>query len=356
VLCALVPLELIHASGAAFVRLCAGQRKDAERGAAELPRDTCPVVLACWGALFAAEQPAPEALDLVVAPITCDWKARLAQLVGERAPVLSLDVPRRKHSARARALWRAEVARLRDELGRLAGRKVDREALLRSVRLFRRATRATRRLVEHMRSDPPLLRATEAARVFWTAYWAPMEEWAAAAQALADALDASPAAEEKPAARPRLLLTGSPCVWPNAKVLAVAEEAGAAIVADETCAGPRPLCDAVALDEPTLADLLAALADRYLLPCTCPCFSPNDDRLERLALLAQRFSVDGAIYHLLRGCHLYDAELAAVRERLAELNVPVLSIETDYSAEDVEQIRVRVEAFVEMLRGREGRR
>ena len=44
-----------------------------------------------------------------------------------------------------------------------------------------------------------------------------------------------------------------------------------------------------------------------------------------------------------------------MRRRLEELDVPILSLETDYSQEDVEQLRTRIEAFIEMLEGR-GRR
>jgi benzoyl-CoA reductase/2-hydroxyglutaryl-CoA dehydratase subunit BcrC/BadD/HgdB len=35
---------------------------------------------------------------------------------------------------------------------------------------------------------------------------------------------------------------------------------------------------------------------------------------------------------------------------LEEGGIPMLSIETDYSMEDVEQLKTRVEAFLEMVR------
>jgi benzoyl-CoA reductase/2-hydroxyglutaryl-CoA dehydratase subunit BcrC/BadD/HgdB len=43
---------------------------------------------------------------------------------------------------------------------------------------------------------------------------------------------------------------------------------------------------------------------------------------------------------------------APLLERSVEAGgLPVLRIDTDYSQEDVEQLRTRVEAFVEQLRG-----
>ncbi|WP_243103861.1 2-hydroxyacyl-CoA dehydratase family protein [Clostridium sp. JN-1] len=40
-------------------------------------------------------------------------------------------------------------------------------------------------------------------------------------------------------------------------------------------------------------------------------------------------------------------------EKLAQkYNIPVLRIETDFSAEDLEQVKIRLEAFIEMLEQR----
>jgi benzoyl-CoA reductase/2-hydroxyglutaryl-CoA dehydratase subunit BcrC/BadD/HgdB len=56
------------------------------------------------------------------------------------------------------------------------------------------------------------------------------------------------------------------------------------------------------------------------------------------------------IYHVLRGCLVYDFEFPAVEAVLAELGIPAIRIETDYNEEDVEQLRVRMEAFLEMIK------
>ena len=39
-----------------------------------------------------------------------------------------------------------------------------------------------------------------------------------------------------------------------------------------------------------------------------------------------------------------------MEKALKAAGIPMLSIETDYSMEDVEQLKTRVEAFVEMVR------
>jgi len=59
--------------------------------------------------------------------------------------------------------------------------------------------------------------------------------------------------------------------------------------------------------------------------------------------------VNGIIYYVLKGCLLYDFELKRVEDTLRDMDIPVLRVETDYNPEDVEQLRTRIEAFMEML-------
>ena len=47
-----------------------------------------------------------------------------------------------------------------------------------------------------------------------------------------------------------------------------------------------------------------------------------------------------------------DGYFMKVEELAAEYDVPVIRLETDYQQQDVEQLRIRLEAFAEMLRVR----
>ena len=48
-------------------------------------------------------------------------------------------------------------------------------------------------------------------------------------------------------------------------------------------------------------------------------------------------------------CQPYAIEAFKVGKTLEAADIPMLAIETDYSMEDVEQLKTRVEAFLEML-------
>lgn len=149
---------------------------------------------------------------------------------------------------------------------------------------------------------------------------------------------------------PRLMITGAPVVFPNIKIPLLLEELGGILVADETCMGERMLYDPVSINEPSLDGLMRGLAARQILPCTCPTFVQNEQRIFKLKQMVADFKVEGVIYHVLRGCLVYDFEFPAVEAALGELGVPAIRVETDYNEEDVEQLRVRLEAFIEMIK------
>ena len=98
--------------------------------------------------------------------------------------------------------------------------------------------------------------------------------------------------------------------------------------------------------------MIEGISDKYLLPTVCPIFIHSDDRLDRLFELIEQSKADGVVYHLLRLCQVFDFEYLKVSKALSQKNIPLLRIETEYSEEDVEQIKTRVEAFLEMINAR----
>ncbi len=93
---------------------------------------------------------------------------------------------------------------------------------------------------------------------------------------------------------------------------------------------------------------MRAIAERYLkIPCSC--MYPNDRRINQIMKLAEDFNVDGVVYYTLQFCHGYNIEKYRVAEALKKADIPLLSIETDYSEADTEQIKTRVDAFLEMM-------
>ena len=82
----------------------------------------------------------------------------------------------------------------------------------------------------------------------------------------------------------------------------------------------------------------------------CAVMSPNLHRYSILKDLARDFAVDAVVDLTWQGCQPYDVESWSVKKFVREeLGLPFLQVVTDYSGTDTEQLKVRLEAFLEML-------
>ena len=120
------------------------------------------------------------------------------------------------------------------------------------------------------------------------------------------------------------------------------------MVCEETCTGTRYFENLVDETKTTLDEQYAAIAERYM-GVNCACFTPNTGRVDDILRLAKEYNVDGVIDVNLKFCCLYDTEGYTVEKALKDAGIPVLGIETDYTDADAEQLRTRIQAFVEML-------
>ena len=122
------------------------------------------------------------------------------------------------------------------------------------------------------------------------------------------------------------------------------------VVGEESCTGTRYFSSLTCWkNDGALDDQLAAIADRQL-ETHCACFTPNDERMDDIVALAEGWEADGVVHYNLQFCHTYANEAVKVERALARKDIPLLRIETDYSDEDMGQIRNRVDAFLEMIR------
>lgn len=354
VYCMTVPEELIYAAGALPVRLCAGSGEAAEAGEAHFPDVCCPMVTSAAGFTRTGALPVYRQCDLVVIPATCDWKTKLGAIIGVHVPVMMLGYPKCKEEESSRLFWYEEVRRLTHALERLTGRRITRQSLRNALSLTHKASAQFRELQSLRAHAPSLIRGRDAAAVANAWFYMDAARWTEAVFRLNGELRArKPAGPYAfPPSSPRILLTGSPVIFPNWKIPGLIEGAGGALMCDELCSSGRMLWDMACVDEPLYDDMLDALADRCLLPCTCPVFTNMEDRKTRLLAMIRDFRVEGVIHHVLKGCHPYDLEFRLLETELAKADVSQLKIETDYTPEDSEQLRTRIEAFIETLKGR----
>lgn len=356
--CVMTPPELVYAAGAQPVKLCSGHYTAFSIGDDVVARDACPLVKAIAGFKHMGTLPLYENCALMVVPVTCDCKKRIAGMLQDMCPTHVLPVPASKEDEDIEHFVE-ELYRLAERISQVTGRPITYESLCDALNRTGYAQYELSRFLALKKSSPNLLYGTHAMAIMNASSYMSADAWAAGMRALNDALEARARANERVTHRdrPRIMLTGSPIVFPNLKVSLLIEEAGGIVVADETCMGERGLSDPVVSVDASFDGLMRALAIRALRPCPCPTFVDNTQRIYRLAQMVRDYHVEGVIYHVLRGCLVYDYEYRLMEEELERLGVPVIRLESDYTDEDAEQIRIRTEAFVETIKlGKDARR
>ena len=127
------------------------------------------------------------------------------------------------------------------------------------------------------------------------------------------------------------------------------EAAGSEIVIEEVCEGVRYYWH----DIENKGDLFQSLARGYLID-RVPCAFMRDSakkRLDFVLKLIKDFNVSGVIWYGLLCCETYDSESYFFAEKMREQDVPMLILESDYGTAATGQLKTRIEAFTEIVKG-----
>lgn len=352
--CVMVPQELIYAAGCIPVKLCSGSYTAYNLGDEFAPRDSCPLVKSIIGFHAMKLMPVYDECSLVVVPTSCDCKKKMALVLTKYNKVLPIHVPTSKLDDDSKNYYIEDIYILKETLESISSKKITYRRLKNAIEAVACAQREIFRLYSLKMHHPSVIKGTHAMTVLNSYSFDRVDRWANALRILNDELTLRVESKKyvAKANAPRIMVTGSPIVFPNIKIPLLIEEMGGVFVADETCMGERGLYDPVAITENTLDGLMRAIAVKSILPCTCPSFVNNEQRIFKLKQMLQDFKVQGVIYHVLRGCLVYDFEFQVVEDVLRSMDIPIIRVETDYNEEDVEQIRIRIEAFIEMIKFR----
>lgn len=347
--CLYVPEELIRAAGAWSVGICAGAEWAYDQVEQVLPRNTCALIKSMMGFKLGKVCPYLEEADLLVGETTCDGKKKAYEELGKLQNMHVMELPQMKR-AKDVAFWRSELVDLIAKLEELTGNTVTPERLKASIKEVNDKRRALQRVNAARAADPAPISGLDALLAVQVAFYDDVPRFTQMMNALADELEAriSQGVGVAPKGAKRVLITGTPMALPNWKLHQIVETAGGVVVGEEMCTGSRYYEKLVSEDASTLDEMLDDLAAKYL-DINCACFTPNDGRLDDVVRMARELNADGVIDYSLQFCGTYQIESTAVQKRVRESGLPVLSIDTDYSAEDVGQLSTRVEAFLEML-------
>ncbi len=351
-LCIMVPAELVYAAGAMPVRLCSGSYTAYSIGDDYIPRDACPLVKAVMGFGKIKALPAFDNCSLLIAPVTCDCKKKLAGVIGSVKNTIPLHIPPLKKDDADTEVFLQELYRLISILEKETGRQVTAKSLAEGINMVGNAQYEMSEFLKYRRHAPALMSGTQVMLVMNAYSYMPVNMWTEQMHRLNEEMKLRLEQEYfvNRKNQPRILVTGSPIAFPNIKIPLLIEEMGGVLAADETCMGERGLYDPVSVIDASFDGMMRSLAFRYTKPCTCPVFVDNSQRIYRIKQMIKENKIQGVIYHVLRGCLVYDYEYQIMEEAMGKIDIPIIRVESDYNEEDVEQLRIRIEAFVELIK------
>lgn len=345
--CLYSPVEIAVAADAITLPLC-GTRNEPIAAAEEiLPRNLCPLIKSSFGFAVSDSCPFFRFSDVIIGDTTCDGKKKMFELLSRYKTTHVLQLPQSQDAAMALPLWRHELDRFKKIVEEQTGVEITQDRLRAAIKLMNRKRIVRKAIMDLNKLDPaPLSGSMLLEILFKIGFLADKEKGIALMEEVvveAGKGTFSPQTRQGDK-RKRILLTGVPVGVGSDKVGKIVEQSGGDIVAFENCSGYK---QAFVIDEQK--DPMDALAEQYLAT-PCSVMSPNNGRLELLKEMIDDFAVDGVIDLTWQACHTYNIESFSIDEFVQKtFDMPTLHLETDYAESDTEQLRVRIEAYLEML-------
>ena len=347
VFCTYAPVEIILAAGAVSVGICAFSDETIAEAEKFLPKNLCPLIKSSYGFAITEKCPYMYFADLVVGETTCDGKKKMYELLSEKKNVHVMQLPQTQITENSKELWYKEVLALKEKIEEEFGITIADEDIKKAIKIKNEERMLLKEFYELNKSCPPPITGAEQLKVLYGSQF--KFDYEAKNKELREVIDKvkkgyEDGVENVSKDAKRILITGCPLAGVTEKVVTAIEASGGVVVAYENCIGVKPVERLVDENE----EPYKAIADRYL-QIGCSVMTPDSNRLELLAKLVDEFKVDGVVEMTLQACHTYAVETATIRKLMQKLDKPFISVETDYSTSDAEQLKTRLAAFIEML-------
>ena len=163
-------------------------------------------------------------------------------------------------------------------------------------------------------------------------------------QLLGELLDVLPRNTEGSKDLVPIYLTGNMTHSPS--YFSLMEDAGAIVVWDDLCSGARTL----RLMAPENLDPMEALTQRYFTSFFCPTKHIGcRAHIETLLGDVEKSGARGVIFLLYKYCEAHYFDYPDLKAALESKGIPTLLLDIEDPSYSLEQLKIRIQAFVEML-------
>jgi benzoyl-CoA reductase/2-hydroxyglutaryl-CoA dehydratase subunit BcrC/BadD/HgdB len=339
-----VPEEIIHAAGMLPFEVTGNNEPVEMQGAeAHIYSNSCSKIRTCWQMQLDGNY---NFLDGYVTSHMCDQDMRLFEVWSyyKKLPYMELIYAPRKRDEAGVQLYLKDLEVFRSRLSEYLICRVPDEHISESIKVYNRGRELMMQLYELRKGDRPPVSGAEVLEVSKAAARMPRERFNELMEQLLEEIQRT--GREIKKAR-RLMVVGTDLH--NSNLMAALESVDALVVVDEMDIGIRRAWGQVDTKLPPME----ALARYYILGRPVDKHTWNSDgRLEFIAEMAEQYKVDGVVSELVRFCTYDGWDKWDLKKQMQERGIPMLELDLEYGHPGGAQMRIRAEAFMEMLESR----
>lgn len=355
-----IPDELMRAAGAAPFYILGGSRAACACSDDRMPRDADPESRSVLGYLYQMEEEDPSG-QLILIPLYSDSMRKIAyQLTLAGRKVITVDMPPVQGNSAALEKWKEQVMQAAVAVAEHVHSRITAASLKRAVREAVEARSEMQVFLRTVTCEEGVFSSMARILVQNSYYYADdLAEWTGALGRLRNEIwQTIGRKSDGYRDTARILLMGSPVYFPNDKLPSLFSDAHLKVVRNmDPSTEVFEIIPRIARAGNSAVRILAAVAEEWYRHDVSGAYIRNENLRQKILGLLETGEMEGVVYHILKGQIGPDFELSWFEDLFERADIPVFRLETDYQYQDVEQLRIRMEAFSEMLMQRRfGRR
>jgi benzoyl-CoA reductase/2-hydroxyglutaryl-CoA dehydratase subunit BcrC/BadD/HgdB len=339
-----IPEEIIHAAGMLPFEVTGNNEPVQMQGAeAHIYSNSCSKIRTCWQLQLDGKY---SFLDGLVSSHICDQDMRLSEVWAyyNKLPYMDNLYAPRKRDEVAVKLYLTDLEGFRDRLSQYLICRIPDQHIANSIRVYNRGRELMKQLYELRKRDRPPVTGAEAVEVSKAAARLPRERFNELMEQLLDEIQRTGREIKKTM---RLMIIGSDLH--NTNQIANLETLDAVVVADEMDIGIHRAWGQVDTQLPPME----ALARYYVLGRPVDKHNWNSDgRLGFIGEMAGQYKVHGIVSEMVRFCTYNGWDKFDLKKQMQERGIPMLELDLEYGHPAGAQVKIRAEAFMEMLESR----
>lgn len=238
---------------------------------------------------------------------------------------------------------------MKAQVEELTGNKITNEALWNSIRMYNRGRQLMRELYDLRRGGNDALTPKDLQDIVKSSMVMDKAEHNALLEELIPQVKAAPVARKEELIP--VFISGHLCHAPRAEIFRIINESGGVVADDDLYTGYRYICCDVKEEE---EDATSALAQQYIdknkvLPCPTR-VDPTTYWDKTILEAVKKSGAKGLIILQAKYCEPHMFYYAEIKETFEAAGIPHILIETEHEVTSMENIRTRIESFIEKLR------